>query len=420
MPEYRVFLSYGSTDQTLAYELKSRLESAFPGAIRLFLSSADILPGEQWKESIKKGVRECDALLLLLSPRYVKRPWAYIEWAPFWIEGRKTYIVNTSDVDVQELVSPMRDTQLAHLFNESDVRKLLLAMAKDMAALKGYSGTVPDEHARLIAQRTEELFQNQKEENAKARFGIYRGQPENLPIDDGKKKEIFWYFRDRERDADTAREVFQRIQDNALKGEVLFALVEKGDYALIEQLYEFVENKVNLLPMLKALVAAGKADSGLMRKLLEDIASSQTTLRALAEAGLKDQGSESRILALAVPHFQNMAELRKVGERLVDNGYARTAAFDQVVAHMTGRNNAEWRKLLVYLLSTDKYDRNELLEQVIKLAKQNQKEAEKVLVELWPRDPEAVNAVMAMPGVITVEEVRKRVQDMVDGGGSSV
>lgn len=410
MPVYKIFLSFSSSDETLAREVRKTINDAFKGAVELFFSSADILPGTEWKLKISESLKEYDAILLILTPHYIKRPWAYIEWSAFWLNNKKAYLVITEGVDIQELVSPMRDTQIAGLFNESDVKKLFIAIAADAQ----FKDPIPYSDATKLAIRSKTIYDDIKYNEEKIRFSPYKTNLELLPNDDIKKKEIFWYFYDKESDEAAAARIFERINDNSLKGDILQKLVEKGDYELIEKTFEFVESKNNLLPLLKALVQAGHENSSLLEKILDYIKVGQTALRSFGEFLISNIGDQSKTLPLLLPHFSNMAELRKLGQFLVDNGYTRSHIFDKIVSNMAGKNNAEWQKLLIYLIDAEQnYNPAEIKEQVEKLAKMNQREAEKVIHKLIDKDIETVKELIYQKKVITVEEIRTRIEERI-------
>lgn len=60
-----VFLSYSHRDDALASRLTKTLESE---GVRVWYSSRDILPGDNWAEKIAEALADSDAMVVLISP----------------------------------------------------------------------------------------------------------------------------------------------------------------------------------------------------------------------------------------------------------------------------------------------------------------------------------------------------------------
>lgn len=235
---YKIFISYTEKETVLAEFIRNTINNAFQGNVFLFLSASDILGGDKWKNVIQDALLEYDACLSVLTPRFKDRPWAYVEWSAFWLRNKTTFLVTTDDVSVQDLLGPMLDSQVSRLFHEEDIKKLLAAIAK--AANVSY---IPYSSAFDLSQQSQMIYQRILDEEEKKSLAIYRKDSGLLPVDDYKKLEILWYFLDKERDIETFKEIFQRIRDNSIKGNILYQLLEKNEYAIIGDVYEFVDNK---------------------------------------------------------------------------------------------------------------------------------------------------------------------------------
>lgn len=74
---YRVFFSHGSGDSHIVKKyLKPEVEQS--GA-DVFLDEIDLEYGEDFRNRILNEIRECDELLVLLTPTSVNRPWVFTE-----------------------------------------------------------------------------------------------------------------------------------------------------------------------------------------------------------------------------------------------------------------------------------------------------------------------------------------------------
>ena len=66
----KVFISYGKEDYDSARRIYDELKKA--GA-EVFLDTESILPGQRWRQAIKKGIKESNFFIALLSSRTVTR-----------------------------------------------------------------------------------------------------------------------------------------------------------------------------------------------------------------------------------------------------------------------------------------------------------------------------------------------------------
>ncbi len=66
----RVFLCHASEDKPEVRKLRKKLESL---GIEAWLDEENILPGEEWEEAIRFGLRNSDAIMIVLSQKSVKK-----------------------------------------------------------------------------------------------------------------------------------------------------------------------------------------------------------------------------------------------------------------------------------------------------------------------------------------------------------
>lgn len=67
---YSIFISHRSKEEHIARILKSDLESTFPDKLEIFISGdpESIPSSEDWLLSILEGIRNCDRMIVMLSP----------------------------------------------------------------------------------------------------------------------------------------------------------------------------------------------------------------------------------------------------------------------------------------------------------------------------------------------------------------
>ena len=73
-----VFVSHATYDKFLAKVLCEKLESSVVGAAT-FRDDRDIDGGDSIPETIKAKIRECDELLILLTPESIQHDWIKLE-----------------------------------------------------------------------------------------------------------------------------------------------------------------------------------------------------------------------------------------------------------------------------------------------------------------------------------------------------
>ena len=61
----KVFISYSQRDEALASRVVASLEE---GGLDAWFSKREIMPGDNWADKIAQGLRESDAMVVLLTP----------------------------------------------------------------------------------------------------------------------------------------------------------------------------------------------------------------------------------------------------------------------------------------------------------------------------------------------------------------
>jgi hypothetical protein len=117
-----VFMSYAADDAGVASELKESLEQ---NGMRCFMAEKDIGVAVQWQPAIRNALLTSQYVLLLLTPRSIKRPWVLLEIGAAWALEKKL-IPALVHVDVGQLVEPIRNFQ-ARVIETSEQRKQLVS-----------------------------------------------------------------------------------------------------------------------------------------------------------------------------------------------------------------------------------------------------------------------------------------------------
>ena len=78
----RIFISHSTEDITKAKEIESILNESY---IQLFLAHRDIDGGEQWREVIRNEIKDCAAMIVLVTPGFHKSEFTAQEVGAAWV-----------------------------------------------------------------------------------------------------------------------------------------------------------------------------------------------------------------------------------------------------------------------------------------------------------------------------------------------
>jgi len=68
----RVFLSYSTTDKTLAGQIKEELSAL---GFSVFLAHEDLTPSQEWQKTILSELRKCDVFIALITENFRESDW---------------------------------------------------------------------------------------------------------------------------------------------------------------------------------------------------------------------------------------------------------------------------------------------------------------------------------------------------------
>ena len=76
-----IFISHAATDEPIANILKAELDRVFANGVYVFASSVPgvMKPGSDWLNSIKENLDKAKAVVVLVTPTSINRPWIWFE-----------------------------------------------------------------------------------------------------------------------------------------------------------------------------------------------------------------------------------------------------------------------------------------------------------------------------------------------------
>lgn len=157
----RLFVSSSLAENRLAKTVIDQLSNAFTGELR-FTHAQELAAGDMWKTWIRETLRECDAGLFLVTPRYVTSQWLSAEFTAFWLSGKPIYILLFPEVEISGIFAPMRDDYQATSVSDIDGMRRFIRNLSELCDIS----RIPYEHTDLLSFRALETFDELRKETA--------------------------------------------------------------------------------------------------------------------------------------------------------------------------------------------------------------------------------------------------------------
>lgn len=379
---YQIFLSHSERDTKVAKEICRIINNSFDGDIKIFLAKENLKVGDEWRSEIKKHLQSCDALISIVTPESVNKPWLYIEWSPFWIDGKKFYTLLSDDMRVGDLLPVLQDRQSLNMMDVDAVRVFFRTLAEDCG------------HAKIPFDKVDEFVESvrlarklQQKADADTSFGKYRESLLDLPREDNKKHEIADYFYGNGEYA-IFEKIINLIRDDNIKCEVALQLIENGDLDRLGKTFDLIQNPERLETIAIAMIDKGYQDSHEIRDILEDLCQkNQTELRKVGTY-LADLGQEDSDLFnfITLELMTNNVEIHRIATYFINNKRYEKPIFLDIIEKFD--NFIYLRKLLIFMDSLEYQRFSQFIFGFKILIKKNWNETVKVIDEVKQHDPE--------------------------------
>lgn len=129
-----VFLSHAETDQPVAQVIHGAIDKVFAGGVEVFASSVPgvLTPGADWLEKIRSNLTKATAVIVIVSPVSVNRPWVWFEVGASWskmTEGEGTIIpLCVPEIDKGKLPEPLSRLQAMSLGSAAETKEVFRAL----------------------------------------------------------------------------------------------------------------------------------------------------------------------------------------------------------------------------------------------------------------------------------------------------
>jgi len=108
-----LFVSHASSDAEFANSVKQEIEKVFANGVSVFCTSSPgtIPVGVDWLSDIEQKLDVAQAVIAIITPVSIERPWLWFEIGATWSKGRsgdcRIYPLCAPEIDMAQLPSPL-------------------------------------------------------------------------------------------------------------------------------------------------------------------------------------------------------------------------------------------------------------------------------------------------------------------------
>jgi hypothetical protein len=134
-PEHQIkkpvlFISHATSDGEFANAVKQEVEKVFANGISVFCTSSPgaISVGSDWLSSIEEKLGVASAVIAIVTPVSIERPWLWFEIGATWSKGRaggcRIYPLCAPEIQLSRLPSPLDRLQALSMGKATDLKLL--------------------------------------------------------------------------------------------------------------------------------------------------------------------------------------------------------------------------------------------------------------------------------------------------------
>ena len=129
-----LFISHASSDAEFANAVRQEIEKVFANGVSVFCTSSPgaIPVGEDWLAGVEQKLNKARAILAIVTPVSVERPWLWFEIGAMWLKGRsgdcKIYPLCAPEIELSALPSPLDRLQALSIGKATDLKILFEAL----------------------------------------------------------------------------------------------------------------------------------------------------------------------------------------------------------------------------------------------------------------------------------------------------
>lgn len=130
----KVFISHAASDGAFATAVQSEIEKVFANGVSVFCTSSPgaIPVGTDWLSDIENKLDAAQAVIAIITPVSIERPWLWFELGATWRGGRAgerhIYPLCVAEIDLSTLPPPLNRLQALSLGRAPDLKMLFEAL----------------------------------------------------------------------------------------------------------------------------------------------------------------------------------------------------------------------------------------------------------------------------------------------------
>lgn len=130
----KLFISHATTDGEFANAVKQEIEKVFANGVDVFCTSSPgtIQVGSDWLRDVENKLAAAQAVIVIVTPVSIERPWVWFELGATWSKGRagtcKIYPLRAPEVEMSDLPSPLDRLQTLSMGKAADLKLLFQAL----------------------------------------------------------------------------------------------------------------------------------------------------------------------------------------------------------------------------------------------------------------------------------------------------
>lgn len=144
-----VFISHAASDGVFADSLVNEIKHLFANGVDVFCTSSPgaIRAGSDWLSEIEGRLSRCKAVIVVVTPVSIERPWLWFEIGATWASGRsgncRIYPVCAKEIDLSQLPPPLGRLQALSLAKAGDLKVLFESLVQQFGFgnLKGFKAS---------------------------------------------------------------------------------------------------------------------------------------------------------------------------------------------------------------------------------------------------------------------------------------
>lgn len=192
----KLFISHATSDGEFASIVKQEIEKVFANGVDVFCTSSPgtIAAGTDWLNEIEMRLASAQAVIAIVTPVSVERPWLWFEVGATWNRGRtgecKIYPLCAPEIEISSLPSPLDRLQALSMGKAQDLKMLFEALIAQFGFGKISSFRASNVSSRIPKYKDVEIKQVDLHERA-----LYSGRYSGYTADELMEVIDDKYFR---------------------------------------------------------------------------------------------------------------------------------------------------------------------------------------------------------------------------------